>query len=67
MQAQPTVLDQFELVPLGASYGLAARPRMMGLAINDDLAKNLPEELVYETDGVSYRAVDHTGWVAAAF
>eukprot|EP00277_Geminigera_cryophila_P002421 CAMPEP_0179433910 /NCGR_PEP_ID=MMETSP0799-20121207/18245_1 /TAXON_ID=46947 /ORGANISM="Geminigera cryophila, Strain CCMP2564" /LENGTH=138 /DNA_ID=CAMNT_0021212203 /DNA_START=537 /DNA_END=951 /DNA_ORIENTATION=+ len=52
-QAQPTVLEQFELVPLGASYGLAARPRMMGLSLDDDLAKNLPEERVYETDGVA--------------
>jgi len=66
-QAQPTVLEQFELVPLGASYGLAARPRMMGLSLDDDLAKNLPEERVYETDGVSCRVIDHTGWVCCCF
>jgi hypothetical protein len=48
LQSQATALEQFEIIPLGAMQ----RPRFVGLHLGDDLAKNLPAERVYETDGV---------------
>jgi hypothetical protein len=52
-QARPPVaLAEFEVVPLG-SMGSGNWP-LTGLVLGDDLAKNLPEERVFETDGVGY-------------
>ena len=44
------MLEQFEIVPLEGSLGNGRV--FMGLHLGDDAAKNLPEERVYETDGV---------------
>ena len=44
------MLEQFEIVPLGGSMGDGRV--FMGLHLGDDAAKNLPEERVYETNGV---------------